>query len=153
MSNEKIKRRKKELQTEIDLIEDKYIRQAADIERKVKTALKPVQNIRTKPFVSVGISIALGFSIGFIGKKKKKEKKKSQPSYQSDNSDNGGISFTKLFLAELKRLAAQRAMMYVSEVLDKKVMPNFTTNNKKEASEQTREFEKDVHERNKVINK
>lgn len=143
MSIEKIERRKKELQLEIDQIEDKYISQAAEIERKVKTVLKPVKNIRTRPFTSIGISIAVGFVIGFVSKRKNesKSKKSSEHSYQSANSDDNGVGFTTLFLAELKRLAAQRAMMYISEVVDKKVMPTFTSKNDQSVSKERKEDE------------
>jgi len=127
MALDKIERRKKELQAEIDRIEENYIRKASEIERKIKSVLRPVHNIRTKPFTSIGISLAVGFAIGFLRKKKSKKQKPvpsdGQVTYQNGND---GTGFTTLFLAELKRLAAQRAMMYVSDLVDKKVMPRFT---------------------------
>lgn len=124
MALDKIDRRKKELQAEIDRIEENYLRKASEIERKVKSVLRPVHNIRSKPFTSIGISLAVGFTIGFLRKKKSR---KPTPSDENETNQNGmdGIGFTTLFMAELKRLAAQRAMMYVSDLIDKKVMPRF----------------------------
>lgn len=124
MSLEKIKRRKEELQAEIDRIEDNYITKASNIERKVKSVLRPVHNIRQKPFTSVGISVAVGFVIGFLRKKKSSKSSKSRkfkdssPSAYDGKSDTG---FTTLLMAELQRLAAQRAMMFVSDLIDKRL--------------------------------
>jgi hypothetical protein len=125
MALDKIDRRKKELQAEIDRIEENYLRKASEIERKVKSVLRPVHNIRKNPFTSIGISVAVGFAIGFLRKKKSSKPAPSndkETTYQNGRDDTG---FTTLFLAELKRLAAQRAMMYVSDLVDKKVMPRF----------------------------
>jgi len=126
MSLEKIKRRKEELQAEIDRIEDNYISKASEIERKVKGVLRPVYNIRKKPFTTVGVSIVVGFAIGYLRKKKSGKPQKSTSSDQNGQSDFG---FTTLLMAELKRMAAQRAMMYVSEVIDQRVMPRLSKKN------------------------
>jgi len=125
MALDKISRRKKELQAEIDRIEENYLRKASEIERKIKSVMRPVHNIRKKPFISLGISVATGFAIGFLRKKKSK---KSAASNDTETHHNGyeDTGFTTLFMAELKRLAAQRAMMYVSDLIDQKVMPRFT---------------------------
>ncbi|CAN5150198.1 hypothetical protein BH23BAC3_BH23BAC3_28440 [soil metagenome] len=129
MSLEKIKRRKEELQAEIDRIEDNYISKASEIERKVKSVLRPVHNIRKKPFTTVGISVAVGFVIGFLRKKKSRKTQKSHKSSPSDFNGKSDTGFTTLLMAELKRLAAQRAMTYVSEVIDQRVMPRLSKSN------------------------
>lgn len=126
MSLEKIKRRKEELQAEIDRIEDNYITKASNIERKVKGVLRPVHNIRQKPFTTVGISVAVGFVIGYLRKKKSSKSSKSRKFKDSSQSAYDGKSdtgFTTLLMAELQRLAAQRAMMYVSDLIDKRLRP------------------------------
>ncbi len=138
MSLEKIKRRKEELQAEIDRIEDNYISKASNIERKVKSVLRPVHNIRQKPFTTVGISVAVGFVIGYLRKKKSSKSstsrkyKESSPSEYDGKSDTG---FTTLLMAELQRLAAQRAMMYVSDLIDKRLNAKDSNSNDSKKSQ------------------
>lgn len=145
MALDKIDRRKKELQAEIDRIEENYLRKASEIERKIKSVLRPVHNIRKHPFTSIGISVAVGFTIGFLRKKKSS---KSAPSNDKETYQNGkdDTGFTTLFLAELKRLAAQRAMMYVSDLVDKKVMPRFINDSEVPEERQEADHNKSVRQ-------
>lgn len=120
-----IQLRKKKLQDEIELIEAKYSRQASKISGGIESTLKPVQSIRDNPFKAVGISIAAGIIIGVSGRRKKKSK--SHPEDIGGNSGSGSSGFTSLLISELKRMAAKRAMIYISDIVDRKVMPGLTS--------------------------
>lgn len=119
VSIDEIKERKKLLKEKINGIENKYTRKVTTIEGKVRKSLKPIHSIREKPLKAVGTSIAVGFIIGILGRKK------STSSSSSKTSDSIGSSsgFTSFILFELKRMAAQKAMIYISDILDHKVMP------------------------------
>lgn len=77
-----------------------------------------MKNIRKRPYTAIGLSIAIGFLVGITGRKKSKG--------NNTPSGNYGTGFSSLFMAELKRMAAQRAMVFVSEAIDQKVMPRFS---------------------------
>ncbi len=116
-----IQLRKKKLQAEIELIEEKYSRKANKISDGIESTLKPIQSIRDNPFKSVGISIAVGFIIGVSGRRKHRSEAVSTDAGKSIASANSG--FTTLLMSELKRMAARRAMIYISDFVDRKVMP------------------------------
>ena len=124
---EDIKLRKQKLQQEIDLIEEKYTRQAKKISGGVQNTLKPIQKIREHPLKSVGISIAVGLLIGASGRRKSSEKPGQGSGSNTSSSASKGDGFTSLLMSELKRMAAKRAMMYISEIVDRKVMPGLTS--------------------------
>lgn len=116
-----IQLRKKKLQDEIEIIEEKYSRKANKISGGIKSTLKPIQAISNHPFKFVGVSIAVGLIIGVSGRRKSKSDKAPTDSEGSSGSDSSG--FTSLLISELKRMAAKRAMVYVSDIVDRKVMP------------------------------
>lgn len=118
---EEIKLRKQKLQQEIESIENKYSKQATKISNGIQNTLKPIQTIRNNPLKSLGVSIALGVVLGLSGRRKKQSG--SSPAERSGNSDTGSSGFTSLLVSELKRMAAKRAMIYISDIIDRKVMP------------------------------
>jgi ElaB/YqjD/DUF883 family membrane-anchored ribosome-binding protein len=120
-SVEEIHLRKQKLQQEIDLIEQKYSKKATKISNGIQNTLKPIQTIRDNPLRSLGISVAVGLILGLSGRSKRSSSKTSSTDDSgSGNSDNG---FSSLLMSELKRMAAKRAMMYISDIVDRKVMP------------------------------
>lgn len=118
---EEIQLRKKKLEDEINSIEEKYSRQATKISNGIQSTLKPIQTIRDNPIKSLGVSIAVGVVLGMAGQRKK------QPSSSSSDTDGsagpGDSGFTSLLVGELKRMAAKRAMIYISDIIDRKIMP------------------------------
>lgn len=127
-----IKLRKQTLQQEIDLIEEKYTQKAKKISSGVQSTFKPIQKIREYPLRSVGISFAVGLLIAASGR----SRRKSTSDYGQESGTNISSSrtqddgFTSLLMNELKRMAARRAMIYISDLLDKKVMPGLTIDSK-----------------------
>lgn len=119
---EEIQLRKQKLQDEISLIEEKYSQKANKLSSGIQNTLKPIQSIRDNPLKSLGISIAVGVVIGLSGRRKKSSK--SPASSDSGGQSVGGDSgFSSMLMSELKRMAAKRAMMYISDIIDRKVMP------------------------------
>ncbi len=119
---EEIQLRKQKLQDEISFIEEKYSRKATRLSSGIQNTLKPIQTIRDNPLKSLGISIAVGVVIGLSGRRRKSSKSSSQT--DSGNQSVGGDSgFSSMLMSELKRMAAKRAMMYISDIIDRKVMP------------------------------
>lgn len=113
-----IKVRKKELQDEINRIEEKYGNKVSRVQSGIERTMQPIRKIRENPFATVGISIAIGFLIGQAGQKKSKTKK-------TDYSPKRG--FSSLFMNELKHMAAHKMMLYFSDMLDKKILTRNST--------------------------
>ncbi|WP_340103072.1 DUF883 C-terminal domain-containing protein [Rhodohalobacter sp. 8-1] len=128
-----IQLRKEKLQSEIELIEEKYSRKASKISGGIDTTLKPIKKIRDNPFKAIGISIAVGLIAGVSGRKKRKSA--GRPTDVGSNSGSKGTGFTSLLISELKRMAAKRAMIYISDIVDRKVMPGLTSS-KSDSSEE-----------------
>ena len=72
-------------------------------------------------FGVLGISVALGLVVGLSGRRKRSSSKQSSTDDSGSGSGNSG--FSSLLMSELKRMAAKRAMMYISDIVDRKVMP------------------------------
>lgn len=122
--------RKEELQDEIDQIENKYTQKVTKYKRRIHNTLKPVKTIRDKPIKALGVSIALGFIIGITGR----NKSKSDPVPVVNNSVGSDPGFTSMLMNELKRMAARRAMIYITDLVDHKVMPEINAARTKKAS-------------------
>jgi len=120
-SVKEIQLRKQKLQQEIDLIEQKYSNKATKVSQGIQNTLKPIQTIRNNPLRSLGISIAIGVVLGLSGRSKRTSSKSQ--SDDGERSGNGDSGFSSLLMNELKRMAAKRAMMYISDIVDRKVMP------------------------------
>jgi len=132
-SVKEIQLRKQKLQQEIDLIEQKYTNKATKVSKGFQNTLKPIRTIRNNPLKSLGISIAIGFVLGLSGRSKRTStKSQSDDGKQSGNGDSG---FSSLLMNELKRMAAKRAMMYISDIVDRKVMPEIRATHTAESSE------------------
>jgi ElaB/YqjD/DUF883 family membrane-anchored ribosome-binding protein len=120
-SVDEIQLRKQKLQQEIDLIEQKYSKKATKLSNGIQNTLKPIQTIRDNPLKSLGISVAVGLVLGLSGRRKRSSTKTSSTYDRGSGSSDSG--FSSLLMSELKRMAAKRAMMYISDIVDRKVMP------------------------------
>jgi len=129
-----IQLRKEKLQNEINLIEKKYSRQATRISNGIQNTLKPIQTIRDHPFKSLGAAIGAGLLLGLAGRRKHKQR--DSPTNSESSSSSNGSGFSSLLVSELKRMAAKRAMFYISDFVDRKVMQGLSSS-KSETSEET----------------
>ena len=121
-----IQLRKQKLQEEIDSIEEKYSRQAKKINTSIQSTLKPVETIKNYPITSLGISLAVGFVVGFSGKRKKRKPASTTSASESTSRKSDKEGFSSILVGELKRMAAKRAMYFISDWVDKKVMPTLS---------------------------
>jgi ElaB/YqjD/DUF883 family membrane-anchored ribosome-binding protein len=109
-----IRLRKKKLQDDLDLLEGSFENRITRIRKNIMGAFEPVEYIKRNPFKSVGVAVIAGIALGLSGRKK-------------GGDDEGGRSatnkliFSTLLLDELKRLAAQRAASYVSDLIDQRM--------------------------------
>lgn len=125
---QEIQIRKERLQNELDAIETKYAAKIGGVKRMLNGSLKPAQKIRRNPLKAVGYAVLVGFSVGLLRKKKSSKKKKNKQA--QDHSGESNVGFTSLLMNELKRLAARKAMVLVSEMVDKEVIPRIRTSEK-----------------------
>ena len=140
MSVEKIKQRKKDLQDEVDRIETTYTKRVSKIEGGIRKTLQPIKNVKKRPFVSLSVSIAAGFLLGISGKRKSLNKaaKSSNP---SEHQKRDRYGFTSMLISELKRVAARRAMIYITGMVDQKVLARFMNQSDQEDNRKTGEKE------------
>jgi len=114
LSASELRERKEKLKRELDLIEDKYSGKISRAKNTVNRTLKPIKAIKENPLKAVGIAVVVGVLAGMSGRKK---------SSKYSNTGGAGTGFSSLLMGELKRLAARKAMVYVSDIVDQEVMP------------------------------
>jgi len=125
MSKEKLsmadfRKRKIRLQDDLELLEGSFENRFKKARKSLLGSFKPVESIKNRPLQAVAISVAAGVVLGLSSKKKRK--KRADTGNYSENSTSGSVGFTSLLLDEVKRIAAQRAASYISEMMDKKLM-------------------------------
>lgn len=111
-----IKFRKKKLKDDIDLLESGFENRAEKVKSMIPATINPSDSIRKHPFRAMGIAIAGGLVIG-LSSRKKRSKSKDEGSAYNSGIDN---KFTSLLMYELKRLAANRAVSYISDLMDQR---------------------------------
>ena len=116
MSMAEIKFRKKKLKDDIDLLESGFKNRANKVKSIIPVSLNPNDTIRKHPFKAVGIAIAGGLLIGLKSRKKRSKSENERP----ENSSSNDSGFTSLLIYELKRLAANRAVSYISDIIDQR---------------------------------
>lgn len=116
MSMAEIKFRKKKLKDDIDLLESGFKNRVDKVQSYIPVTINPIDSIRKHPFRALGIAISSGLLIG-LSSKKKRSSKENDGSNFSSNNDSG---FSSLLIYELKRLAASRAVSYISDFIDQR---------------------------------
>lgn len=111
-----IKFRKKKLKDDIDLLESGFKNRVEKVQSYIPVTINPAESIRKHPFRAMGVAIASGLVIG-LSSKKKRSRPEKEGSNMSSNNDSG---FTSLLMYELKRLAANRAVSYISDFIDQR---------------------------------
>lgn len=106
-----IRKKKKKLEDELDMLEGNIEKRFSGVQKKVLGSLEPLESIKRNPLKSVGTSILVGFAVGMLGHKK------SNNDEQIDDLHNE--KFLNLFFNEFKRVAARRAATYISDIIDK----------------------------------
>ena len=124
MSKEKLsmsdfRKRKTRLQDDLELLEGSFENRFKKAKNNVLGSFKPLETIKKRPFQALALSVAAGLVIGLSGKKKRKKRTSSET--VSENYSSGSPGFTSMLFDEVKRIAAQRAASYISEMMDQKL--------------------------------
>lgn len=124
MSKEKLsmsdfRKRKTRLQDDLELLEGSFENRFKKAKKNVLGSFNPVESIKKRPFRALTLSVAAGIVIGLSGKKKRKKRTSSET--ESENYSPGSPGFTSMLFDEVKRIAAQRAASYISEMMDQKL--------------------------------
>lgn len=108
-----IRKKKKNLEDDLDLLEDNFENRISKAQKKVLGPLKPIDYIKKNPFKAVGTSVVVGIALGLMG---------------SEKSSNGEISsdihkekMFDLLFSEVKRVVARKAASYLSDIIDEKI--------------------------------
>lgn len=108
-----IRKRKKKLEDDLELLEGNIENRISGVQKKVLGTLEPIETIKRNPFKSVGTSIVIGFVLGMLGDKR-------SPG-ESEGSNPHQEKLANLLFSEIKRAAARKAATYLSEFIDEKI--------------------------------
>lgn len=125
---EEIQVRKERLKNELEIIERKYAAKIGGVKRAVDGSLKPAEKIRRNPLKAVGYAVLVGFAVGLV--KNSRSSKKRKKKNKDNHSGESRIGLTSLLVDEMKRLAARKAMVLVSDLVDDKVIPRIKSSDK-----------------------
>lgn len=109
-----IRKRKKKLEDDLDLLEDDFEDRISSVQKKVLGPLQPINLIKENPFKAVGTSVLVGVALGLMGKEKSSGEKKSVDDSQKEK-------LFELLFNEVKRVAARKAATYLSDLIDERI--------------------------------
>jgi len=111
-----IRERKKNLEDEIRMLESGFDSRLSKVKSGLGSAANPTSYVKKNPLKSVAVAAAAGFTLGML----KRSKKKSRAySHEKKSNPRGGIS--SILMNELKHMAVQKAMYYISELVDQQI--------------------------------
>lgn len=108
-----LQERKKKLKKELENIKASVGGSASEVKDDVISSILPVEHIKKQPFKAVGIAVVAGFILGLPRLRGKNKK----------GGDSKSYGFSSMLIEELKRMAARKAMIYITELVDDEVMP------------------------------
>lgn len=114
-----VRDRKEKLKQEIRLLESGFESRVTHLKGSINEIRKPAGLIKNSPIKSVAIAAGIGFAIGLLKKKRKRSSGSGQGTIEPEGRRSPGI--TSFIVEELQHLAAQKAMMYLSELVDKQI--------------------------------
>lgn len=108
-----IRRKKKKLEDDLELLEDDFENRISRAQKKVLEPLKPIDYIKKNPFKAVGTSVILGIALGLMGNDKTSEGEVASDIHKEKMFD--------LLFSEVKRVVARKAGSYLSDFIDEKM--------------------------------
>jgi hypothetical protein len=112
---EEVRRQKEQLREEIKALESGFEKRITTVKGVVVNTLQPTNYIRKKPLKSVGTAVAAGFLVGLLKRGRRAGRGKA------GKRSNHSSGFTSILMNELKHIAAQKAMVYLSELIDQQL--------------------------------
>jgi hypothetical protein len=109
-----VKERKKKLEEEIRLLESGFEERISNVKEGMGSAINPKKYVKKNPLRSVAVAAAAGFTLGML-----KRSKRSRNYSKVKSNPRNGIS--SILMNELKHMAVQKAMYYISELVDQQI--------------------------------
>lgn len=109
-----IRSRKQQLEGDIELLEKGFENRISRVGKKFNNTVKLKKFIKKNPLIAVSAATGLGLLVGLI--KKKKRAKRSEDIIESPDS-----GLNSLIFSELKRVAARKAVHFISDIVDRQV--------------------------------
>lgn len=110
-----VRDRKEKLKQEVKLLESGFEHRITSFKRNINEIRKPAQTIKKSPLKSVAIAAGAGFMVGLL-------KRKKRPGNKEDGMLSGRSSgLTNFIINELQHLAAQKAIFYLSDLIDRQI--------------------------------
>jgi len=111
---EEVRARKVKLEEEIHLLESGFENRISKVKSSIGHAVNPAKYVKKNPLKSVAVAAAAGFTLGLL-KRSNKSHKYSKP------VSNPGSGISSILMNELKHLAVQKAVNYLSDVVDQQL--------------------------------
>lgn len=120
-----IRLRKQQLKDDLDVLEGNFEERIRSARTNLLKSVNLYEPIRKKPLKVVGMAIAAGLIVGLSRRKKNRKKTRNidhRPVGYEEYSapEVPVIGFRTLLADEIKRIAARRAALYISEIVDEK---------------------------------
>ncbi len=109
-----IRKRKKKLEDDLELLEDDFEDRISSAQKKVLGPLQPINLIKENPLKAVGTSVLVGVALGLMGREKSSG---DEPSIEDSHKEK----LFDLLFNEVKRVAARKTATYLSELIDERI--------------------------------
>jgi len=114
-----VRERKQKLEKELELLEGDFHRRLTSLKGGMDELKEPSRFIKERPVKSVAIAAGIGFAVGLLKKKRKRSAGSGKITNEPEGRRSPGI--TSFIVEELQHLAAQKAMVYLSELIDRQI--------------------------------
>lgn len=121
-----IRLKKQQLHDDLEVLEDSFEDRIKSVKSNILKSVNLSVPIKENPVKAVGIAIAAGLIYGLSRPKKRKRRVRSDDPGRMEYEDPGSmnmpsIGLRTLMMDEIKRMAARRAALYISDMMDKKI--------------------------------
>jgi hypothetical protein len=116
---DQVRERKQKLEQELHILEDDFQRRISSLKGGMDELKEPVDYIRRHPMKSVAAAAGIGFVAGLL--KKKRKGRSDEPISDGSREPRSSSGLTSYIMDELQHLAAQKAITYLSELIDRQL--------------------------------
>ena len=116
---DQVRERKQKLEQELHILEDDFQRRISSLKGGMDELKEPVDYIRRHPMKSVAAAAGIGFVAGLLKKKRKGQSQVTNGEGSRESRSSSGL--TSYIMDELQHLAAQKAITYLSELIDRQL--------------------------------
>ena len=116
---DQVRDRKKKLEQELQILEGDFQRRISSLKGGMDELKEPVDYIKRHPIKSVAVAAGLGFVTGLLKRKRRGRIAASDGEESVSTRSSSGL--TSYIVDELQHLAAQKAITYLSEIIDRQL--------------------------------